>query len=161
MRKIRVYPDSVLNRVSRKVTKKLLATDEVAGIIDDLVTHLWEGTGKDAPVALSAVQLGELLRIMAFFLHPDGPLDDPEEIVVLINPEITYKKKMRWVNESCASLPGRKFTLRRFKICKIHGMLPDGTPKTFRGRETLAQVFQHEIDHQDGILLSQIGQEVR
>ncbi|MBA7706456.1 Peptide deformylase [subsurface metagenome] len=77
---------------------------------------------------------------------------------MVINPELVYAKGKYIVQESCLSIPGKEFTVRRAKIVKIRGLTLDNVMRTFRGRDLLAQVFQHELNHIDGILIDQIGE---
>jgi len=106
------------------------------------------------PVSLSAVQLGELVRVLAFYPSPQS---EDKDIQILINPELVYAKGSRRVYESCLSIPGRTFVLKRAKIVKIQGLTLDGTERSFRGHDLLAQVFQHELNHLDGILIDQLS----
>ena len=106
------------------------------------------------PIGLSAPQLGELVRVIAFNRNP---MSLEEEIQVLVNPELVYQKGKQVVRESCLSIPDKEFTLHRSKIVKIRGLTLDGVERSFRGRDLLAQVFQHELNHLDGILIDQLG----
>lgn len=108
------------------------------------------------PVALAAPQLGKPVRMIAFRQNLSA-----EDIQVLINPELVYRKGSRLVYESCLSIPGKQFTVRRAKIVKIRGLTLDNVERSFRAGELLAQVFEHEIDHLNGILVDQVGREVK
>ncbi|MBA7590016.1 Peptide deformylase 1 [subsurface metagenome] len=78
---------------------------------------------------------------------------------VLINPEAVYLKGHQVVSESCLSIPGRTFALRRAKLVKIRGLTLAGEMRSFRGRDILAQVFQHELNHIDGVLIDKLRQQ--
>ena len=106
------------------------------------------------PVGLSAVQLGELIWVVAFRGNPQS--QEELQVQVLINPEAVYLKGHQVVSESCLSIPGRTFTLRRAKLVKIRGLTLAGEMRSFRGRDLLAQVFQHELNHLDGILIDKL-----
>lgn len=153
MRELVKMPDELLRQRAKPVKRidskiKALAKDMVEFI------HLRQGD-QLRPVGLSACQLGELLRVIAFSRNP---MSGEEDIQVLINPELIYLKGNHIVYESCLSLPGEVFTLRRHKIVKIRGLTLDGVVRSFRARDLLAQVFQHELNHLDGILIDQIGE---
>ena len=107
-------------------------------------------------IGLAAPEVGELVRLIAFRRNPFSV--DLLDIQVLINPTLVYAKDFRLVTEMCLNIPGKKFTLRRAKIVKIRGLNLDGIQRTFRGHDLLAQVFQHELDHLDGILIDQTGE---
>ncbi len=73
-----------------------------------------------------------------------------------IEPILVYAKGSHLVPESCLSIPGKAFTLRRARIVKIRGLTLDNVQRSFRAHGLLAQVFQHELNHLDGILIDQI-----
>jgi peptide deformylase len=108
------------------------------------------------PAGLAAPQLGELVRVFAFYKNP---LTEDEDIEYIINPELAYEKGSRIIYESCLSIPGRTFLVKRAKLVKIRGWTLDGAIRSFRGHDLLAQVFQHELNHLDGILIDTIGEE--
>ena len=152
MRELITLPNELLRKISEPVEK---IDSEIKALASDMAEFMRLNQSKRLrPVGLSAVQLGELVRVLAFYPSPQS-----EDIHVLINPELVYAKGGRRVYESCLSIPGKEFTMRRAKIVKIRGLTLDGVGKSFRGRDTLAQVFQHEINHLDGILIDQRGQE--
>ena len=147
-------PSPLLGQTSEEV-KEIDSVRELAKeMVDFLDTHRAD---VPAPISLSGPQLGQLVRVIAFRRNatPDG------DIEVLINPTLVYAKGFHIVRELCLSLPGKIFTLRRHKIVKIRGVTLDGVERSFRGRDVLAQIFEHEIGHLDGILIDQIGEKVK
>ncbi len=131
-------------------------TPEIVSLAEDMVDYMDTHRGDGVfPVGLSAPQLGELVRVIAFRRTPTSK--EKEDIQVLINPVMVYCKGQHHVNESCDSIPGRTFTLRRHKIVKIRGTTLSGGFRSFRGRDLTAQIFEHELNHLDGILLDKIG----
>ena len=147
-------PNELLRRKSKPV-KEIDSVRELAKeMVDFMHTHSADTV---APIGLSAPQLGKLVRVIAFRRNaaPNG------DIQVLINPTLVYAKGSHVVNESCLSLPGKVFALRRPKLVKIRGLTLDGVERSFRGRDILAQVFEHELGHLDGILIDQVGKVVK
>jgi len=147
-------PSELLRQRSKEVKK----IDSIRKLSQEMVEFLHSHrTDELAPIALSAPQLGKLVRVIAFRYNaaPDG------DIQVLINPTLVYAKGFHVVPESCLSLPGKSFTVRRHKIVKIRGLTLDGVDRSFRGRNVLAQVFEHEIDHLNGVLIDQVGEKVK
>lgn len=147
-------PSELLKQKSEPV-KNIDSIRELAQeMVDFLKSH---ATDVPPPVAVSAPQLGKLVRVIAFRRNatPDG------DIQVVVNPTFVYGKGAHVVSESCLSLPGKRFALRRHKIVKIHGVTLDGTERSFRGRDVLAQVFEHELGHLDGILIDKVGKRVK
>lgn len=146
--------DPILLRKSL-IVKKITPT--VKKVAEEMVTFMDEHSKDDIRlIGLSACQLGHSIRMMAFRNNPIS--NDRDNIVILINPELVYGKKQYLVKEGCLSLPNKSYKLKRYKIVKIKGMTLNGSSRSFRGRDLLAQVFQHELDHLDGVLINQIGE---
>ena len=147
-------PSELLRRKSKAVED----IDSIRELATEMVDFLHSHRADEmAPIAVSAPQLGQLVRVIAFRRNasPDG------DIQVLINPTLVYAKGSHVVPESCLSLPGKHFMVRRHKTVKIRGLTLDGEQRSFRGRDVLAQVFEHEMGHLDGILIDQVGVERR
>lgn len=143
-------PSELLRRKSKAV-KDIDSIRELATeMVDYLVAHRADDV---SPISVSAPQLGQLVRVIAFRRNasPDG------DIQVLINPTLVYTKGSHVVPEACLSMPGKHFMVRRPKTVKIRGLALDGEQRSFRGRDVLAQVFEHEIDHLNGVLIDSIG----
>jgi len=158
VRELYTLPNVLLRQESKKVEEIDAGIRELA---DEIVEFMRLNQDKKMrPVGLSAVQLGELVRMFAFLANPEARDDTSADIHVLVNPELVYAKGIHRVTEGCLSIPGRTFDLKRAKIVKIRGLTLDGQVKSFRGRGFMAQVFQHELDHQEGILVDQRSQEV-
>lgn len=136
--------DSSVKELAREMTEFILRHQDV----------------KIRPVGLSAVQLGELVRMFAFVDNPEAGKDVEASVQVVINPELVYMKGIHRVTEGCLSVPGKTFELKRAKIVKVRGLNLDGQVRSFRGRDFLAQVFQHEYDHLEGILVDQRSKEL-
>lgn len=106
------------------------------------------------PIAIAAPQFGETIRMFSCIIN-EGM--DP---FTVINPELVYEKDKRFADEGCLSIPGKKFTVMRGKITKIRGMLLDGTVRSFKGHDIVAQMFMHELNHLDGITIDSIGRRI-
>lgn len=153
MRELVKLPNKLLRQKSMPV-KEIDA--EIKALVKDMVEYIQMHRADEVkPLSVSAPQMGEMVRVIAFRRNPLSMEED--DIQVLINPEIVYEKGMYMVNEGCLSMPGKSFTLKRAKLVKVRGLTLDGTERSFRGRDLLAEVFQHEINHLDGILIDRIG----
>lgn len=138
---------------------------EIRRVIGRLVLGLdaHDGSGLAAP------QIGELHRIIAVRdlfnrLQDDGRLAPQlsdvhrarllrEPPVIAINPTITAfsaEQDEDW--EACLSLPGLNGLVRRARSITVHYTCPDGTKAEHECTGWGARVFQHELDHLDGIL---------
>ncbi len=146
---------SKLLRQKSKAVKDIASIRELAQeMVDFLHSHRAD---EPAPIALSAPQLGQLVRVIAFQRNATLTGD----IQVLVNPTLVYGKGFHVVPESCLSLPGKVFMVRRHKTVKIRGLTLDGEQRSFRGRDVLAQIFEHAIDQLNGILIDQVGKRVK
>jgi peptide deformylase len=136
--KIRKNPDPIL----RKKAKKVAAIDvSVQRLIDNMIETLDKCSG----VGLAANQVGVPLRVVIIRI-PD------KDVMVLINPEIIEKTGERIVVEGCLSIPGYQAEVKRSESVRVKAR--DRQGKLFRKKATdlLAQAFEHEIDHLNGIL---------
>jgi peptide deformylase len=156
MRKLVKVPDGKLRKKSKPVKKIDKGITQLAG---EMVKFLLAPHGDSTPVGLSAVQLGELVRMVVFKRNPDST--EQKDIQVIINPEVTRERGYHLVREGCLSIPGKVFLLQRAKVVKIRGLDLTGTQRTFRGQGLLAQVFQHEMNHLDGVLIDTLGEEIK
>ncbi len=130
---------------------------KVKSVADDLVNYLYDHRGDDVrAVSLAAPQLGLSIRVIAFY--PNHRYLEKDGIEVLINPEITSERDFIVLSEYCLSIPKKEFTVRRAKSVKVKGLTLEGRPKSYKAAGLLAQALQHEINHLDGILISEIGE---
>lgn len=156
MKKLVVVPDPRLRKKSKPIKE---INGQVKRLAQDMEKFLLQRANKGVDVAgLAAVQLGTPVRMFAYVVNMAS--EDPQ-VQFIINPEITKKKKERFFYEGCLSIPGKVFILKRYKLVKVKGLTLDGEERTFSGRELLAQVFQHEVNHLDGILIDTLGKEVK
>ncbi len=138
MRQIRTWGDPVLRQ-------KVGDLQEIDGSVARLIQDMIE-TMNDAPgVGLAATQIGVFKRIFVYDIG-DGPQ-------AVINPYIV-ESSGEWVyEEGCLSVPGLSWPITRPNDVLLKGLDLDGNPVEREGSELLGRVFQHEVDHLDGILL--------
>jgi peptide deformylase len=135
-----------------KCTPVASITPEVQAIATMLETFLQLHQGDDPrPIGIAAPQLGYTIRMFSCIYA------SVDVVVTIINPELIYEKKQRMVAESCFSIPGQRFMVKRGKIVKISGMMVDGKIHSFRGHDLIAQEYLHELDHLSGITINMIG----
>lgn len=136
------YPDPLLKEVCEVVTD---IDGRITAFIRDLVDTMRASPG----VGLAAPQVGALLRIIAVDVtsrHAGMGL------VVLINPCILAYGGSRTVREGCLSVPDYTANITRADAVTVKGIGPEGKAVEFLSTGFEAVVFQHEIDHLDGIL---------
>ncbi|MEA3441915.1 MAG: peptide deformylase [Chloroflexota bacterium] len=136
--KLRVLPDPVLRRKAKRVTT-------IDGSIQRLINNMVETMRSASGVGLAAPQVGESLRIAV--IEMPG-----EDVLTLINPEITKREGERVVTEACLSVPGYQGELKRSLKVKVKAQNFQGKKFYVKGEELLAQALEHEIDHLDGTL---------
>ena len=164
LRTIVTLPEPVLYRRARPV-KKFDPTLQT--LIDDMID-----TMRDAPgVGLAAPQVGISERLIvveyAESLTPT-PLPEGEEqevrdekevkpkLYIMINPEVvkTSEETVMGV-EGCLSIPGLVGEVERFSEIQIKGLNRRGQPMKVKAKGWLARIFQHEIDHINGVVFTQ------
>lgn len=103
--------------------------------------------------ALSAPAIGSDMRIFCVDFHDS-------EIKTFINPLLVDVKGLSLSKESCTSIPGKTFIRPRNNDITIMYQRPLGQVETRNVKGMAAYVIQHEMDHLDGLLLSDIGMEI-
>lgn len=103
-------------------------------------------------VGLSANQIGYDKRIICLNFNGD--------IKTFINPIITNVNGFELSRETCHSLPGKTYIRTRYNKIEVTYQTPLGVVKSIELLGLAARVFQHHIDHLDGLLLSDIGLEI-
>lgn len=103
-------------------------------------------------VGLSANQIGYNKRI--FIINFNGDYRS------FVNPIIIDVKGLSMSREGCLSIPGKEYIRPRHNDIKVMYQTPLGKTETKRFFGMAAYVFQHELDHLDGLLLSDVGLEI-
>ena len=141
---IREYPDPILRQKSRRVEKW---DDEFYRLIQDMVDTLDAVPG----LGLAAVQVGAPASL--FIYDPDLSSDSPvKNYSVFINPEIVYEEGEVKGEEGCLSVPDYRDSVVRAQVVKVRGHNKNGESIEITAEGLLARVFQHEIDHLNGVL---------
>jgi peptide deformylase len=142
LREIVKYPDPILERPGEPVTE---FDDELRKLVDDMFESMYAAKG----IGLAAPQIGLSKRITVIDLSFQK---NPEEKIVLINPEIIFREGKQYEEEGCLSLPEIREKVSRASKVKVRAQDVKGEWFELDGEELLARAFQHEIDHLDGIL---------
>jgi peptide deformylase len=136
------FPDPVLQRPSEPVTQ---LDRELRSLVDDMFESMYDAHG----IGLAAPQIGVPKRVTVLDLSFQK---NPEEKIVLINPELIMRQGKQVEEEGCLSLPDIREKVSRASKVKIRAQDVDGNWFEREGEDLLARAFQHEIDHLDGIL---------
>ena len=135
---VRTYGDPVLRQVAKPV-------DGVDGalvkLVDDMVETMYEAVG----AGLAAPQVGVQRRLFVYDLD-DGPR-------AIINPEIVESSGECYHDEGCLSIPDLRIGIVRPETVVLTGYDLNGNELTIEADDFLGRMFQHEVDHLDGVLL--------
>jgi len=135
---VRLFGDPVLKLPAREVED---LNGSLVGLAESMYETMYEAVG----LGLAAPQIGIQRRIFTYDVG-EGPH-------VIVNPEIV-ESSGEWVyNEGCLSVPGVNFEIVRPKLVTLRGLGLDGNEVDIEADEVLARLFQHEIDHLNGVLL--------
>jgi peptide deformylase len=143
MYSIVLYGEQVLEKQAEAVTD--FDTPELNKLIDDMFESMYAAKG----VGLAAPQIGIAKRIAVIDL---SVAEDPQQKIVLINPEVIRKEEFQTGEEGCLSLPGFREQVTRPKSVTVRAQNSKGEWFEMNGDELLARAFCHEIDHLNGRL---------
>ncbi len=130
----------------RQPTRPVAEIDaKLQALIDDMIETMIAAPG----IGLAANQV---VRTHRLFVANPAPDHDPSQLVVLLNPELVEGYGALEVEEGCLSVPKVYEGVRRYRRVLVRGLDRHGRPAEVEGRDLLARIFQHELDHLDGLL---------
>jgi peptide deformylase len=134
----------------RKKSKKVKQFDEgLKTLAEDMVETMHAANG----LGLAAPQVGVLERVIVVQLPEEYELPEAGRLFVLVNPEIVQRAEEEEAGEEgCLSIPGFVGEVVRSRHVVLKGQNLKGKSLRLEADEFLARVFQHEIDHLDGVL---------
>jgi peptide deformylase len=135
----------VLRGKSKKVQR---VTPKMAAFAQKMLDKMRDASG----VGLAAPQVGILQRFFVAELPEDEENNQPRETFILFNPEIVKSSGEQIGYEGCLSIPGYIGEVARAEKITVKGLNARGRAVRYKLEGYLARVFQHEIDHLDGIL---------
>lgn len=142
LRKIIMEDDPQLHQPSVTVRR---FGESLHRLLDDMRATMYHENG----VGLAAPQVGVNKCVVV--------VDDRENgFFELVNPRIVEAKGATEAVEYCLSVPGRGGVVRRAKEIRVEAQDRYGAPLRLRASDMLARVFQHEIDHLDGRLFTDV-----
>lgn len=148
IRPIVTVPAPVLRRKARKVTE---FGPELQNLVDDMVETMREAPG----VGLAAPQVDSPLRVIVVEFGDEEDESVPLKLYTVINPEIVRSsEEMETGPEGCLSIPGFQGEVERMSEIVVKGQNRYGRPVRIKAVGWLARIFQHEIDHLDGVLFT-------
>ncbi|OEF99085.1 peptide deformylase [Vulcanibacillus modesticaldus] len=136
--------DPLLREISKPVKE---ITPRIHKLLDDMAETMYDAEG----VGLAAPQISILKRVVV--------IDVGEGLIELINPEIIEKDGEQVGPEGCLSVPGVLGRVKRAERVKVKALDRNGQEFVIEGEGLLARALQHEIDHLDGILFTDLAEE--
>lgn len=135
-----------LRQRARKVTK---FGPELQQLAEDMVETMRAAPG----VGLAAPQVNVPERVIVVELPADEEAGTPAELYTFVNPEIVKASRDKEEDqEGCLSIPGYVGEVERHIEVIVRGLDVHGRPQRVKAYDYLARIFQHEIDHLDGVL---------
>lgn len=135
---IRQYGDPVLKERTREVED---IDGAVANLVDSMIETMYAAPGS----GLAANQVGVQRRIFVY--------DVGDGARTIINPRILETDGEWAYDEGCLSIPGLSWQIVRPNAVHLVGLDLEGNEVSIEATELEGRVFQHELDHLDGILL--------
>jgi peptide deformylase len=113
-------------------------------------------TMREAPgVGLAAPQVGVPLRVIVVEYGDDEDETIPPKLYAVVNPEFSrLSSETVMGTEGCLSVPGVLGDVERYESLTVKGLNRRGQPVTIKPSGWLARIFQHEVDHLDGVVFT-------
>jgi peptide deformylase len=141
------YPEPVLLKKAKEV-------EQIDGALHKRIEEMIETLYAAPGLGLAAPQVGDSLR---FFVYDLAVQEEAPEArkgpIVVINPEIIEMEGEEVEEEGCLSLPGYLEKVKRALRVQLKGLDREGNEIRLEGEGLLARLFQHEVDHINGVLM--------
>ncbi len=143
-------PHAVLRSVASPVAQEAIGTEKITRVITDMKAALAK---EDDGVAIAAPQIGVPLRIFVVAKRVSKKNEKSDDDMVFINPEIIrLGRKKELLSEGCLSVRWKYGLVKRSLTATVRALNEQGNEFVMSGSGLLAQIFQHEIDHLNGVL---------
>lgn len=137
--KILHEPDAFLRQVMKPVPDP--KAPEIKQLVENMVLTMRQAKG----IGLAATQVGYDGRVIV--------IETKDGALACINPEIIERsREMEPGEEGCLSVPGTYGFVKRHSRVTVRSYTTDGKEQTHKANGLLARVFQHELDHLNGIV---------
>ena len=140
IRRIRFEDDPILRKISKPI-------ENINNGLKILLNDMAETLKLSGGIGIAAVQVGVLKRVII-------AVDNNENNVAIINPEIIEKSGEQESHEGCLSVRNIHGVVVRPSFVKVKGLDINGNEIIVIGEKRMANVLSHEIDHLDGILFT-------
>jgi peptide deformylase len=158
IRQIVTLPDPILRRKAKPVTR---FDAELQTLVDDMIETMRAAPG----VGLAAPQVGASECVIVVEYIEDEEAEDtedaPKKLYVMVNPEIKKCSETREMGiEGCLSVPGWQGEVERALEVTVKGLTRRGQPMKVKAKGWMARIFQHEIDHLNGVVFTDLASKV-
>ncbi len=141
---LRINKDPILRRKAVEVRNFDFS---LSSLTENMFETMYESKG----IGLAAPQIGISQRLIVIDIEE---IDAEFPPLALVNPTITESSGEELGEEGCLSLPDFRAIVRRSTEISINAQNIDGQAVHFSAQGLMARVLQHEIDHLDGILIT-------
>lgn len=136
------FPHPSLRQPAREI-------ENIDETIHRLARDMTETMHRAPGIGLAAPQVGVPSRLIVVDLSAG---ESPDQLLVIVNPEIACKEGKIRMEEGCLSVPDLRETVTRCERVVVRGLDLEGRRIEVEGDELMAVALQHEIDHLDGML---------
>ena len=121
--------------------------------LEALIVQMFITMKESGGIGLAAPQVGINKRL--FIMNVEG------EEFVCINPTVTKaSKETNFLAEGCLSFPGKRVMVERPSVVTVRYQTSSGISKTKKLRGMKARCFQHELDHLNGVVMTDRGEAI-
>ncbi|MFD2612922.1 peptide deformylase [Paenibacillus gansuensis] len=140
-------PDPVLREIAKPVPK---VTPNIQKLLTDMADTMYDADG----VGLAAPQIGISKRVIVV------DVGDEHGLIEMVNPEIIAQEGEQIGAEGCLSIPNLNGEVKRHEKITVRGLDRDGKEITVEATGLLSRCFQHEVDHLNGVLFTDLATSV-
>jgi len=154
IREVITVPHPTLYKKARKIKNY---GPDVQILIDDMVETMREAPG----VGLAANQVDVPLRLIVVEFGDEEDETVQPKLYVMINPEISRHSQETVIGtEGCLSVPNLVGDVERYESVTVKYLNRQGKPSKLKAKNWLARIIQHEIDHLNGILFTDLATQI-
>jgi peptide deformylase len=151
IRKVARLGHPILRQKTREVSREELSSPEMRRLVKDMVEtmHEYGGVGLAAPQVHESVRLA----VIEYADEQRAESDSPQPLMVIWNARVkVLDETLSGFWEGCLSVPGMRGYVERPSKIEVSYLDERGKPQTLVAEGFLATVFQHELDHLDGVV---------
>ena len=150
LREIVTVPNPVLRKKARPIKN---FDDKLQTLIEDMIETMRAAPG----VGLAAPQVGISDQVIVIEFGDDEDEEVPPKLYAMVNPKVTrFDTETELGVEGCLSVPGLVGEVERPLTITVKGKNRHGQPMTVKAKGWLARIFLHEIDHLEGVLFTDL-----